>query len=299
MIARMDNHGHASAVAQVIDAPTRDVDGLAVRRALPTARRRMIGPFIFFDHMGPAQFEGGGGLAVRPHPHIGLATVTYLFEGEIIHRDSLGFEQPIRPGDVNWMVAGSGIVHSERSSAEQRAAGAKLHGIQSWVALPIQLEETEPSFVHHAAASIPSLTLDGGKLDVIAGSAYGQRSPAHVLSQTLYVHAQLPAQAVLPIDETHEERGIYVVDGAITCEGRTYQAGTLLVLTSGAKLSIQAVAGARVMLLGGEKLEGERHVWWNLVSSSKERIERAKDDWKHDRFAKVPGEHERFSLPER
>jgi redox-sensitive bicupin YhaK (pirin superfamily) len=293
-------HEPSESIELVIVGRPRDLGGLTVRRSLPSMQRRLVGPFVFFDHMGPMALPPGEGLDVRPHPHIGLATVTYLFDGAIVHRDSLGSDRTIRPGDVNWMVAGRGIVHSERSDAEQRSAGAHVHGIQSWVALPLEHEETEPSFVHHPAASLPRVTRDGATLDVIAGSAFGTRSPVTVLSPTLYVHARVDAGATLAIDEEHAERAVYVVDGAVECDGRTFGSGALLVLRPGAHVVIAApaTAPARLMLVGGAPLEGERHVFWNFVSSSRERIERAKDDWQDERFPKVPGdETERIPLP--
>jgi len=293
----MDLNPATDSIVLVHEAPLRDVDGLAVRRALPSARRRLVGPFIFFDHMGPAVLPMGQGLDVRPHPHIGLATLTFLFEGEITHRDSLAFVQAIRPGDVNWMIAGSGIVHSERSSPEQRELGVRLHGIQCWLALPLEHEETQPNFYHHEASTIPRVKLDGVALDVVAGSAYGMMSPVRVLSPTLYVHALLDRGATLPIDAEHEERAIYVVEGKLECEGRAFEAGALIVLGSGADVTVRATDATRLMLLGGAHLSGERHVWWNLVSSSRERLERAKEDWKQQRMGQVPGETEFIPLP--
>lgn len=283
----------------VIDAKPRDLGGFEVRRVLPSVARRRVGPFIFYDQMGPAHLAPGVGLDVRPHPHIALATVTYLFEGEIDHRDSLGSKQTIRPGDVNWMLAGRGIVHSERTSPEARVAGPRLSGIQSWVALPTEHEEDEPRFEHHPASTIPKVARDGAVLDVIAGTAYGMRSPVGVLSPTLYVHARLDAGARFSMDDEHEERAIYVVDGALDCDGRTFRPGTLVVLRPGAAVTIEADEPTRLMLLGGASLPGERYLWWNFVSSSRERLEKAKDDWQNDRFPKVPGDDiERIPLPE-
>jgi hypothetical protein len=290
-------HAESASIELVIDARPRDLGGFSVRRVLPSMSRRLVGPFIFFDHMGPAHLPTGEGLDVRSHPHIALATVTYLFEGEILHRDSLGSLQPIRPGDVNWMVAGRGIAHSERSPAEARVDGARVHGIQSWVALPLEHEETEPRFEHHPTSTIPSLERDGVTLQVIAGTAYGARSPVSVLSPTLYVHARLDAGARLPIDDEHEERAIYVVEGALGCDERTFRAGTMVVLRKGAAVTIEAAEAARIMIVGGARLAGERHVWWNFVSSSKARIEQAKDDWANGRFPKVPGDDEIIPLP--
>ncbi len=292
-------HATSACVELLIDARPRDLGGFEVRRVLPSVQRRLVGPWIFFDHMGPAAIAPGTGFDVRPHPHIGLATVTYLFDGRIDHRDSLGSFQSIRPGDVNWMVAGRGIVHSERSDAEARRDGLCIHGIQSWVALPLEHEETEPSFAHHPQSTLPRVERDGAVLDVIAGTAYGERSPAKVLSPTLYVHALLEPGARLPIDDEHEERAIYVVEGGIGLDGRTFAPGTLVVFRPGSKATITCREKTRVMILGGAKLEGTRTVYWNFVSSSKERIERAKTDWREERFPTIPGDdEERIPLPQ-
>jgi redox-sensitive bicupin YhaK (pirin superfamily) len=288
----------SDAIELIVSARVRDIGDFTVRRVLPAARRRMVGPFIFFDHMGPVSMPVGRGLDVRPHPHIALATVTYLFDGEIDHRDSLGSFRTIRPGDVNWMVAGRGIVHSERSGAGARLRGAQLHGIQSWVALPLADEETAPQFAHHPAASLPKLRAGGVALDVIAGSAFGLRSPVAVFSPTLYAHARFDAGARLDLDDEHEQRAIYVAQGTIGCDGRTFSDGTLLVLRAGARAAIAAHDAARVMLIVGAKLEGERHIYWNFVASSEQRIERAKEDWRNQRFPIVPGDEiERIPLP--
>jgi redox-sensitive bicupin YhaK (pirin superfamily) len=286
-------------VELLLEARPRDIGGFSVRRVLPSGRRRMVGPFIFFDHMGPAQLPLGSGLDVRPHPHICLATVTFLFEGEIIHRDSLGSLQAIRPGDINWMVAGRGIVHSERSSPQARAQGVKLHGLQCWVALPLEHEEAEPSFQHHDRSALPTARLPGAELDVLVGSAYGVHAPVRVLSPTLYVHAQLAAGARLPIDGDYQDRAVYVVQGSITCDDRPFASGTMVVLRRGAPATISCAEPARVMIVGGDRLAGERHVWWNYVASSLARIERAKDDWRDGRFPPVPGDEVEFiPLPE-
>jgi redox-sensitive bicupin YhaK (pirin superfamily) len=290
----------APSIELVVDARPRDLGGFAVRRVLPSPRRRLVCPFCFFDHMGPAELPPGEGMAIPPHPHIGLATVTYLFDGEIVHRDSLGSQIAIRPGDVNWMLAGRGIAHSERSGPEARRPGARIHGIQSWVALPQANEESEPRFEHHPAETLPLVRVDRAVVDVIAGTAYGVRSPVGILSPTLYVHARLDAGARLEVDDEHEERAVYVVEGTVTCEGRTFASGTLFVLRARTKVHVGATDPARVMIVGGAKLDGERHIWWNFVSSTKERIERAKDDWRERRFAPVAGdEGELVALPER
>jgi redox-sensitive bicupin YhaK (pirin superfamily) len=278
----------------VIEARPRDLGGFSVRRVLPSIRRRLIGPFIFFDHMGPADLPLGQGLDVRPHPHIELSTVTYLFRGEIDHRDSLGSTQTIRPGDVNWMLAGRGIVHSERSSPESRRAAVHIHGIQSWVALPLDREQVDPRFEHHPAATIPKVRLDGASLDIVAGTAYQERSPVGVSSPTLYVHAEIEAGARLAVDDTHEERAMYVVEGGVSCGGRTFRPGTMIVLRAGANAAIGAHERSRVMLVGGARLDGERTIDWNFVSSSEERIERAKSEWRSGKFPKVPGDEVEF-----
>ncbi|HYM02542.1 MAG TPA: pirin family protein [Stellaceae bacterium] len=272
--------------------------GFEVRRVLPTARRRMVGPFIFLDEMGPTVFTAGQGLDVRPHPHIGLATVTYLFDGEILHRDSLGNVQPIRPGEVNWMVAGRGIAHSERTDAALRRERSSIFGIQSWVALPARDEETEPSFAHHGSDTLPQIEGEGNRIRLIAGSLYGAKSPVRTFSDLFYADAALAPGARLALPAEHEERALFLVEGAIGHNGQSYAPGQLLVFRPGGDVVIEAPAGARLMLLGGAPLEGQRHIWWNFVSSSKDRIEAAKHDWKSGRFAPVIGETERIPLPE-
>jgi hypothetical protein len=285
-------------IEQVIAGRTRDIGGFQVRRVLPSGRQRAVGPFVFFDEMGPAAFAPGAGLDVRPHPHIGLATVTYLFEGEIAHRDSLGVEQSIVPGDVNWMVAGSGIVHSERTGATARAAGGRLHGIQSWVALPRAHEEIAPSFRHHAAASLPLIEHDGVRMRLIAGAAFGARSPVDALSPTVYLDVHMPAGSRLPLPDEHAQRAVYPVSGRVRIGATTLEHGAISVLTAGADCALEAHEASRIMVLGGAAVDGERHLWWNFVSSSPERIERAKTDWREGRFARVPGDPEFIPLPE-
>jgi redox-sensitive bicupin YhaK (pirin superfamily) len=287
----------ASPVIDVIQGRTRDLGGFTVRRVLPIAHRKTVGPFIFFDHMGPAALPVGEGMDVRPHPHIGLATVTYLFEGRILHRDSLGSVQAIEPGAVNWMTAGRGIVHSERSSPEDRARGVRVHGIQSWVALPLADEDCEPAFVHHPADTLPLLRRPGAVLRVIAGEAWGARAPACVRTPTLYVDALLDAGASLDVPREHEERAIYPVDGAVVIDGERYESGRLVVLAPDAQVAFAAPDGGRVMLVGGARLDGERQIWWNFVASTRERIEQAKAEWRAQRFPKVPGETEFIPLP--
>ncbi len=278
------------------------VGGFKVRRVLPSARRRMVGPFIFLDQMGPEILSAGQGLDIAPHPHIGLATVTYLFEGELMHRDSLGTIQLIRPGEVNWMTAGRGIAHSERTPQETRPSGSHLYGIQSWVALPQRDEETAPAFAHHAASELPVVEGEGKRVRLIAGSLYGARSPVQTLSEMFYADATLSGGAILSLSPEHEERAAYVVAGAVELpqDGGRFDAGQLLVFKPGEEVTLAASESstARLILLGGEPMDGHRHIWWNFVSSSGERIEQAKADWKAGRFAPVPEEIEFIPLPE-
>ncbi|HEY5102337.1 MAG TPA: pirin family protein [Steroidobacteraceae bacterium] len=284
-------------VERVFQGQKRDLGGFTVRRVLPSATARMIGPFIFFDHLGPLALAPGEGLDVRPHPHIALATVTYLFAGSIMHRDSLGSVQEIKPGDVNWMTAGSGIVHSERSPDTERRRGVRAHGIQSWVALPDGHEDVAPDFQHHPAATLPCASFDGVDLRVIAGEAFGRRAPTRVLCPTLYVDLLVAAGARLEIGADYSEQALYVAEGEIEVAGVRGSEGELLVLTSGAAATLQGVASARVILLGGERFATPRFIWWNFVASSRERIEIAKRDWATGRFASVPGESEFIPLP--
>jgi redox-sensitive bicupin YhaK (pirin superfamily) len=284
-----------STIELEIAARERDLGGgLAVRRLLPTAARRMVGPFIFFDHMGPVSLAPGGGIDVRPHPHINLATVTFLFEGEIVHRDSLGSEQAIRPGAVNWMTAGRGIAHSERSPAAERKAGARVHGLQLWVALPQALEEVAPSFHHYPASTLPEVERPGARVRILAGEAYGAASPVAVLSPLYYVEAILERGAGLDMPDGVEGRAAYVIDGTVTTGGRVFGEGRMMVFRAGRLARLEAPEGARVMLIGGASLDGERHIWWNFVSSSRERLERAKADWRDRRFASIPGDDEEW-----
>jgi len=288
-------------VDMVILPPVRDLgDGFSVRRALPSAHRRMVGPFIFFDQMGPAAFRSGEGLDVRPHPHIGLATITYLLEGEILHRDSVGSVQAIRPGEVNWMTAGSGIVHSERTSPEVRAAGGPLFGLQTWVALPTAQEEAAPSFAHHKAHEIPKTEADGTALTLVIGSLDGLRSPVETFSDTVYADIVLAEGARYQLRAEHIERAIYVVSGDIEVVGQSggFAAGELVIFKPGAEIVLRARGAARLMLLGGEPLPEARNIYWNFVSSSAERIEQAKRDWREQRFAPVPDESDYIPLPD-
>jgi redox-sensitive bicupin YhaK (pirin superfamily) len=274
-----------------------DVGGLTVRRVLPALAARTVGPFIFFDHIGPATLVPGAGLDVRPHPHIGLATVTYLFDGAIMHRDSLGSVQKIVPGDVNWMTAGGGIVHSERTPDEERASGQTMHGIQTWVALPVADEDTEPSFEHHPAANLPQIERDDVTLRVIAGSAFGATAPTKTFSPTLYVAAHFGADAELVLDTEHEERGVYLVQGDLAIDGAPIPECQMAVLTPGAAVTLTSANGAIAMLLGGAPLDGKRFIEWNFVSSSREKIDAAKLAWSEQRIGQVPGETEFIPLP--
>jgi redox-sensitive bicupin YhaK (pirin superfamily) len=284
------------AMVQVIGGRERDLGGFTVRRVLPFVERQMVGPFIFFDHLGPARFAPGGGIDVRPHPHIALATVTYLFSGALEHRDSLGNVIEIQPGDVNWMTAGHGIVHSERTPQVSRRAGAQIHGIQSWVALPDGREDVDPAFVHHAASSLPRVKLGAVDLTVIAGDAFGLRSPVATLWPTLYVHAEMPPRATLGVPIEHSERAVYVAEGAVMVDGVSLETGQMGVLAD-APATLEAISPSRVMLLGGERFTTPRHLYWNFVASSNERIERAKERWRRREFPAVPNETEFIPLP--
>jgi redox-sensitive bicupin YhaK (pirin superfamily) len=266
-----------------------ELDGPTVGRVLPYVRRRMVGPFIFFDHMGPAAFEPGRGMDVRPHPHIGLATVTYLFEGEINHRDSIGMFQPIRPGEVNWMTAGRGIAHSERTPDSVRATGSQLHGIQLWVALPDEHEEREPSFDHYGAEAIPQFEIDGTTVRLVAGTGWGRTSPVITFSPLVYAELHVAAGDAVPLCPEHRELAAYVVDGALD----ELPPRQLIVFKDGERPTLRATTSSHVMLLGGDPV-GKRHIWWNFVSSSKERIEQAKQEWREGRFAKVAGDEVEF-----
>jgi redox-sensitive bicupin YhaK (pirin superfamily) len=290
----------ADAIEMVIVPRARDLGGFEVRRALPAARKQMIGPFIFFDQMGPALMQPGQGIDVRPHPHIGLSTVTWLFDGAIYHRDSLGSAQPIAPGELNWMTAGRGIVHSERTAPPDLARERRVFGIQSWVALPKQHEEAAPAFDHLPAHDLPVVEDRGISARIIAGSLFGATSPVRTHSDLFYADVQMAAGTALPLPVEHEERGVYVAEGEVEVAGQAFAAGRLLVFRPGDAITLRAVSHARVMLLGGEPMDGPRHIWWNFVSSSKDRIEAAKDDWKHARFGVVPGDEKDFiPLPDK
>ena len=286
------------AIAHIIVPRGTDLGGFQVRRALPSAQRRMVGPFIFLDHMGPAEFSAGQGIDVRPHPHIGLATVTYLYAGEIVHRDSLGMLVPIRAHEVNWMTAGRGIVHSERTGPEHRLKGGLVHGLQCWVALPAAEEERAPSFAHHDADELPVVRGEGKVARIVAGTLYGARSPVAALWDTVFADVELEAGATLPLDADHEERAIYLVDGEIEIAGDRFARGRLLVFRPGDRIAVRASTAARLVIVGGAAMDGPRHIWWNFVSSRKDRIEQAKAEWKAGRFSSVPGETEFIPLPE-
>jgi redox-sensitive bicupin YhaK (pirin superfamily) len=288
----------AEAVDVAIAPRKRDIGGFEVGRVLPSIERRMVGPFVFLDAMGPAALAAGTGLDVRPHPHIGLSTVTYLFEGEIVHRDSLGTIATIRPGEVNWMTAGRGIAHSERTGPELRKAGSRLHGVQAWVALPQKDEETEPSFDHYGRDRLPVVTGEGVRVRLIAGSLFGVASPVKTYSELFYADAMLEPGAALSVPAAHEERALYAIDGALELEGQSYAPAQLLVLNPGRQSVVKAPTGARFLLLGGAHLGGPRHIWWNFVSSRVERIAQAKADWKSGRFAPVVGDPEFIPLPD-
>ena len=275
-------------------------DGFFVTRLLPQVGRRSIGPFVFFDYFGPVDFAPGKGVDVRPHPHIGLATVTYLFDGEIMHRDSLGTAVAIKPGEVNWMTAGRGIVHSERTGAELRRTGSPIHGLQMWVALPSAKEEMEAGFAHHDAAEFPLVEDNGKSVRVVLGALYGARSPARTTSETIFADVTLKAGSTLPIEPGHEERALYVVDGGIDIAGDSFAPGRLLVLRAGDAIQVKATQDTHLIIVGGEPMDGPRHIWWNFVSSRKERIEQAKAEWKAGHFGRVPGDEIEFiPLPEK
>jgi redox-sensitive bicupin YhaK (pirin superfamily) len=277
----------------------RDLGAFEVRRALPSTQRQMVGPFIFFDQMGPAEFITGRGIDVRPHPHIGLATVTYLFRGAMRHRDSLGTDMEIAPGAVNWMVAGRGITHSERTPPAFRSGPSELYGVQTWVALPDGAEDADPAFEHAGAEALPTIEAEGARVRLILGTLYGERAPVRTFTEMFYADAALAAGAALPLPAEHEDRGVYVLSGAVEVAGTRFEAGRMLVFRPGDALAIRAVEPARLMLLGGAALGGPRYIWWNFVASSRERIEAAREawkagDWAHGRFALPPGDDAEF-----
>jgi redox-sensitive bicupin YhaK (pirin superfamily) len=289
----------SSSVRTLLKPHTKDLGGLQVRRLLPGFPDKMVGPFIFFDHFGPVAFAPGTGIDVRPHPHIGLATVTYLFEGAQVHRDSLGNVQRIEPGDVNWMTAGSGIVHSERTAPEERVSGQRMHGIQTWVALPKSHEGVEPAFTHHAKATLPLREEGGVVLRMIAGSAFGMRAPTPTFSPIFYVAVDMPAGSALAVPPEHEERAVYLIDGAVAIEGEPLPPQHAAVIALGTHVRVEAPQASRMVLLGGAKMDGERHIWWNFVASDKALIEAASARWRERRYPQVPGDNEFIPLPDR
>jgi redox-sensitive bicupin YhaK (pirin superfamily) len=287
-----------AAIQHVIVPRARDLGGFEVRRALPSAKRQMVGPFIFLDQMGPAEFLLSNGIDVRPHPHIGLATVTYLFEGEIYHRDSLGSAIAIRPGELNLMTAGGGIVHSERETTEARSRPRKLFGLQAWAALPKSHEEMAPVFAHHDASELPIVAGEGKEVRIVMGALYGARSPVGFPHPSVYADVRLEAGATLPLDPEYDERAIYIVAGEVEIAGERFAEGRLLTFRPGDRIAIRAAQPSRLVVLGGEPMDGPRHIWWNFVSSSKDRIEAAKADWMARKYPLVPGdEKEWIPLP--
>jgi redox-sensitive bicupin YhaK (pirin superfamily) len=285
-------------VISLLKPHTKDIGGFEVRRLLPAHPQKMVGPFIFFDHMGPAKLAAGTGVDVRPHPHIGLATVTYLFEGALMHRDSLGTVQRIEPGAVNWMTAGHGIAHSERSPDGDRPGGPRLHGIQTWIALPQAHERTEPNFSHHAKDSIPLITLPGVYMHLIAGTAFGRTAPTPTYSPMFYLAVEMEAGAAFELPYEHEERGVYAVSGDVHVAGEALPARHLAVVPSNTAVRVAARSAARLMLIGGAPMDGDRHIWWNFVASSKTLMDDAAERWHAGDFPAVPGETEFIPLPE-
>jgi redox-sensitive bicupin YhaK (pirin superfamily) len=284
-------------ISLIINPIEKDLGGFWVRRLIPFAKQRSVGPWIFFDHMGPADFPPGEGMDVRPHPHIGLATVTYMFEGEIVHRDSLGCVQTIQPGAINLMGSGKGIVHSERTGDEARANGQRVCGLQLWLALPEELQEMDPEFLHYPSDDIPAIDVEGVAVRVMIGEAYGQRSPVKQYSDTQYVEAAMPAGTSLSAPQNSTELALYPVEGSVEVNGIEIKQHHMAILDTSCELTLVASEDCRIAMIGGEPL-GERHLFWNLVSTSRERVEQAKQDWKEGRFDKVPGETEFIPLPE-
>lgn len=273
------------------------VGDMNVRRILPFRARRMVGPFAFLDEMGPIDLKPGASGDVPPHPHIGLSTVTYLFSGELMHRDSIGSQQVIYPGDVNWMTAGKGIAHSERIPLHLREKGSQLHGIQAWVALPLEAEETEPTFDHYDASVLPKFTENGVQISLIAGSVFGRTSPVKTHSRLFYFETRFEEGQLLKFDSDTQESAFYLIRGRIVVEEQTFQAPLLIVFKAGAKVQIHAKEASHGLFLGGTKLEGPRIIWWNFVSSSQERIEKAKQAWRDQKFSRIPEETEFVPLP--
>jgi redox-sensitive bicupin YhaK (pirin superfamily) len=292
--------GNLDAIDTLIIPRARNLGEFEVRRALPAPKRQMVGPFIFFDQMGPVEFLTGQGIDVRPHPHICLATVTYLYKGEFQHRDSLGTNQMIYPGEVNWMIAGNGVTHSERTSAETRRGESPLFGIQTWVALPEKDEETNAAFEHHAQDALPFIEGEGKQVRLILGTAWGERAPTKTFTEMFYADAILAPGAMIPMPDNHEDRGVYVTSGSVTIAGDTFEAGRMMVFRPGDAMTLRAGPhGARLMLLGGETMNQSRYIWWNFVASSQDKIDAAKEawragDWLHGRFQLPPGDDAEF-----
>jgi redox-sensitive bicupin YhaK (pirin superfamily) len=284
----------SAAIELILKSRPRVIDRFTVARVLPSSKRRLVGPFCFLDHLGPAELAPGEGMDVRPHPHVCLATVSYLFEGEVLHRDSLGSSQPIRPGAINWMSAGRGITHSERTPPELRATGSRIHLLQLWVALPLAQEESEPSFQHHPAASLPELTLGEARIRVLAGSGFGLTAPVKTLSPLFFAEVSMPSRGSLELPAEHRERAAYVVEGAFSCGDQRIEARDMAVFTADTRPVLIAEQSTRLMLLGGAALEGPRYIDWNFVASSKSRLERAKEDWRAQRFPSIPGDDQEF-----
>jgi redox-sensitive bicupin YhaK (pirin superfamily) len=293
--------GDLESITTLIIPRARDLGGFEVRRALPAPKRQMVGPFIFFDQMGPVEFLTDQGIDVRPHPHIGLATVTYLYDGEFQHRDSLGTNQMIYPGEVNWMIAGNGVTHSERTSAETRKGASSLFGIQTWVALPEKEEDTDAGFEHHDKGALPLLEGEGKEVRLIIGTAWGEAAPTRTFSEMFYADVLLQPDATIPLPEEHEDRGVYVTSGSVTVAGDVFEAGRMMVFRPFDRMSLRAgPQGARLMMLGGETLGQSRYIWWNFVASSREKIDAAKEawragDWEHGRFKLPPDDQDEFT----
>jgi len=283
---------------QLLNADKKDLGGFSVRRALPNVDKQMVGPFIFFDHMGPAAFPSGKGIDVRPHPHIGIATITYLFEGSILHRDNLGFEQEIKPGDINWMTTGSGIVHSERETETVRNSEHRLHGLQLWIALPDEAQEIDATFHHHPKDTLPVFEYGDATIRLMAGEIYAHKSPVSTYSSMFYADVKLPNGSTLELPTDGQETGIYVIDGEVSISGKNYAAFNFIYISVDELATVTANGDANFVLIGGKPFKTERFIWWNFVSNSKERIEQAKIDWREGKFGKVPNDDEFIPLPD-
>lgn len=280
-------------VSLLINSRERDLGDFTVRRFLPHSMQRKVGPFVFFDHMGPADLAPGQGVDIRPHPHVCLATITYLLEGSMVHRDSLGYMQEILPGEVNWMTAGRGIVHSERASAAARSSGQKLHGLQLWVALPENAEEVEPEFFHYERDVIPQWQHENSTMRLIAGTAFGEKSPVKTYSRLFYLDVEMQESGVVHLPDDYSERGAYIISGSLNFDGACIEAGTMAVFNEGALVELTASCNTRLVILGGDPIT-ERYMEWNFVASTRERIEQAKDDWRNGRFPVIPDDAEEY-----